>query len=189
MKAFILSLVFAALALADTFKPGTKSSMDISVLEEAKDVWFDEIISVLDGLKIPDVTDSSGNYMKDNVFNIDGRVDEVSFTTDLTQNAVVFSCDKITASFKSGHFRYKVAPLLVSKGHIEVDMNQIGLSVGVRFILKTLDDGRTIPNIETVDILVDVNRSDIKIHMFGNLLTDIGSLFEPFFKGTVVNII
>jgi hypothetical protein len=101
----------------------------------------------------------------------------------------VFSCDKITASFKSGHFRYKVAPLLVSKGHVEVEMNQIGLDVGFRFVLKELDDGRTIPNIETVDIFVDVNRSDVKIHMFGNLLTDIGSLFEVFFKGTVVNII
>jgi hypothetical protein len=58
--------------------------MDVSVLQEAKDVWFDEIIELLDGLKIPDVQDASGNYMKDNVFNIEGRVDEVNFTTDLT---------------------------------------------------------------------------------------------------------
>jgi hypothetical protein len=43
--------------LADTFKAGTKSSMDVAILTEAKDVWFDKIIEVLDGLVIPDVED------------------------------------------------------------------------------------------------------------------------------------
>lgn len=40
-----------------------------------------------------------------------------------------------------------------------------------------------------MDLKVDIDRRDIKIHLFGNLLTDIGSLFEVFFKGTVVDLI
>ena len=32
-----------------------KNSLDISVISQAKDVWFDKIISTLNGLKIPDV--------------------------------------------------------------------------------------------------------------------------------------
>jgi hypothetical protein len=31
--------------------------MDVAILTEAKDVWFDKIIEVLDGLVIPDVED------------------------------------------------------------------------------------------------------------------------------------
>ena len=45
------------------------------------------------------------------------------------------------------------------------------------------------PNIEAVDVKVDIDRKDIKMHLFGNLLTDFGSLFEVFFKGTVVGMI
>jgi len=52
-----------------------------------------------------------------------------------------------------------------------------------------LPDGRRVVNIATVDLKVDIDRKDIKIHLFGNLLTDIGSLFEVFFKGTVVDLI
>jgi len=166
-----------------------KNSLDISVISQAKDVWFDKIISTLNGLKIPDVTDDKGNYLKDNEFFIEGRPDKVDFTTDVPQNAVVFSCKKITAKFKTKHFRYKVAPLLVSKGNAEVKMNTIGIQFGIQFKLKTLPDGRQVPNIATVDLKVDIDRRDIKIHLFGNLLTDIGSLFEVFFKGTVVDLI
>jgi hypothetical protein len=140
-------------------------------------------------VEIPDLTSPKGDYIKDNTFSLEGRVDEVSFTTDVAKNAVVFSCDKITAKFNSKHFRYKVAPLLVSKGHVEVDMNKIGITIGLQFTAKTLPDGRIVPNIEAVDVNVDINRKDIKMHMFGNLLTDIGSIFEALFKSTVVGMI
>lgn len=163
--------------------------MDISVLGQAKDVVFDSILNVINNLTLPDVKDAKGNYLNDNTFNVVGVVDEVNFYSDVANNAVVFSCEKITAAFRSGAFRYKVLPLVVSKGHVEVDMNQIGLTVGLKFVTKTLEDERMIPNIESVDINVNINRKDIKIHMFGNLLTDIGSLFEVFFKGTVVDLI
>lgn len=68
-------------------------------------------------------------------------------------------------------------------------MNKIGLTVGLKFKTNTLPDGRMVPNIETVDINVNIDKNDIKIHLFGNLLTDLGSLFEVFFKGTVVDLI
>lgn len=41
----------------------------------------------------------------------------------------------------------------------------------------------------TVDITVDINRSDIKLHISGNWLSDLGSIFTVFFKGTVVDLI
>lgn len=43
--------------------------------------------------------------------------------------------------------------------------------------------------VETVDIIVDINRNDIKIHIGGGFYSDLASLFKVFFKGTVVDLI
>lgn len=43
--------------------------------------------------------------------------------------------------------------------------------------------------IDTVDIIVDINRNDIKIRISGNWLSDLASIFTVFFKGTVVDLI
>ena len=43
--------------------------------------------------------------------------------------------------------------------------------------------------VDTVDVLVDINRDDIKLHIGGGFWSDIGSLFTIFFKGTVVDMI
>lgn len=68
-------------------------------------------------------------------------------------------------------------------------MNTVDIEVGMAFSTKTLRNGRVVPKVSTVDIKCDINRHDIKIHLFGNLLTDIGSLFEVFFKDTVAELI
>lgn len=77
----------------------------------------------------------------------------------------------------------------MAKGHAEVDMNTVDIEVGIAFSTQTLRHGEILPKISTVDIKCDINRHDIKIHLFGNLISDIGSLFEVFFKGTVAEMI
>ena len=96
---------------------------------------------------------------------------------------------KVSGKFRSGKFRYKVAPLVVAKGHAEVDLHTIEIDVGIKFMNKELRNGHFVPHIDTVDVVCDINRFDINIHLFGNLVTDIGSLFEVFFVGTVADVI
>ena len=43
-----------------TFKAGVKNSLDIAVIEQAKDVYFDKILKIITNLQIPDI------YIKDN---------------------------------------------------------------------------------------------------------------------------
>lgn len=100
--------------------------MDVDVLEQAKDVWFDKIIQIVNNITIPDVTDGK-NYLHDNTFALTGVPEDTIFMADPFNNAVIFTCKKITAKFRSGHFRYKVLPLVVSKGHVVVDLNSIGI--------------------------------------------------------------
>jgi len=43
--------------------------------------------------------------------------------------------------------------------------------------------------VDSVDIVVDIDRNDIKLHIGGGFWTDLASIFKVFFKGTVVNLI
>jgi len=43
--------------------------------------------------------------------------------------------------------------------------------------------------VDTVDVVVDIDRNDIKIHIGGGFWTDLASIFKVFFKGTVVDLI
>ena len=109
--------------------------------------------------------------------------------TDVRKNALVLKNKKITARARSGEFRYKVAPLIVAKGHAEVDMNKVEIDAGLSFSTTTLRDGRVIPYVTAVDVKCNINRFDINIKLCGDFITDVASLFEVFFVGTVAGLI
>ena len=54
-------------------------------------------------------------------------------TSDVANNAVVLNCNKLSAKFRSNKFRYKVAPLIVAKGYVEVDMASVDIGFGLSF--------------------------------------------------------
>ena len=95
----------------------------------------------------------------------------------------------MSAVARSGDFRYKAAPLLVAKGHAEVDMNTVDIEVGMSFSTRTLSSGRIVPFVDSVDVKCNINRFDINIKLFGNIWTDLASLAEVFFVGTVAGLI
>lgn len=96
---------------------------------------------------------------------------------------------KVSASFKTKDFSYHIAPLTNASGHAEVEMHAVDIEVGIAFSVTTLADGRMLPYVTSVDVKCDIDRHDITIHMGGSFLTDIGSLFEIFFKGPVADAI
>jgi len=114
--------------------------------------------------------------------------DDVQFITDVTDNAIVFEVTDFRGTFYCDHFRYKET-IFVAKGDIEVDLKKIKITAGVGFGKTTLPDGRDVPLISAVKVDVDIDRRDIDIHLHGNIWTDFASLFEVFFKGTVIDMI
>lgn len=89
----------------------------------------------------------------------------------------------------TGDYEYHIAPLMNAKGHAEVIMDEITLGLGLSFTSQTLPDGRTVPAVSSYSILVDINRSDIDIKIWGNLWADMAAACEIFFKSTVVEAI
>lgn len=167
---------------------GLKMDIQFDVLRQAANTWFDTIIQVVNGIKIPDVQ-SGKDYMKDNHFYIEQRVSDVSLNPDVDNNAVELVCEKLTAEFRTNKFRYHVAPLVTAKGHAEVDMKTVKIGFALQFKTQTTPEGREIMYCDTVDVTVDIDRNDIKLHVSGNWLSDVGSIFTLFFKGTIVDLI
>jgi len=168
---------------------GVKNSLDIAVIEQAKDVYFDNIISLINNLQLPDIyLDDDKGYMIDNKFVLLESASDVQFTTDVSENAVIFEVTDFRGTFYCDHFRYKET-IFIAKGSVEVDLKKIQIKAGVGFGKQTLPDGRMVPLIEAVNVDMDIDRRDINIHMHGNIWTDFASLFEIFFKGTVIGMI
>lgn len=68
-------------------------------------------------------------------------------------------------------------------------MDTVNIGVGLQFTTQTLPDGRVVPAINSVDVLVDIDRNDIDIKIWGNIWADFAAAFEIFFKSTVVQLI
>lgn len=68
-------------------------------------------------------------------------------------------------------------------------MNKVKIGFGLQFKTQIAPDGRQLMMVDTVDIIVDIDRNDIKIHISGNWLSDLGNIFTVFFKGPVVDAI
>ena len=184
------SIVVACMALLTTcclgYHAGIKNSLDISVVEQAKDVYFDEIVKLINNLELPDFyLDDDKGYFLDNRFVLQQDSSDVQFTTDVQDNAIILEVTDFRGTFYCDQFRYKEL-LFVAKGSIEVDLKKIQITAGVGFGKQTLEDGRDVPLIKAVKVDMDIDRRDIDIHMHGNIWTDLTSLFEVFFKGTVI---
>jgi len=144
----------------------------------------------INGITIPDMVSSDGkSWMKDNYFEYDSAADHVYFTTDVLKNAMVLSCHKVTAKFWSNNFNYHEAPLVNASGRLEVDLNTIRIDIGLGFSMQTLPDGRTVPMVTGQDVVVNIDRFDLKISIWGSFLADTVDLIKPFIKGYVCDLL
>ena len=172
-----------------TFKAGVKNSLDIAVIEQAKDVYFDKILKIITNLQIPDIyIKDNEDYMIGNTLVIQEQPTDVRFYTSVEQNAVIFEMDNLSCQFYCDKFRAKEL-IFVAKGDVEVDMKDVKIVVGLAFDTMTLTDGRIVPQVSAINVDFEISRRHLDIHLHGNLWTDFASVFEVFFKGTVVGLI
>ena len=66
-KTLVATLFLSSVALAtDSTTNGLAGSFDVSVLEQAKDVYFNEVLSLINGLEIPDFEQDKHDYIRQN---------------------------------------------------------------------------------------------------------------------------
>lgn len=179
----VSALVFGASA---TNTSGIHAELDISVIEQAKNVYLDSVLKYLNNLQLPDVNSDDGHdYLHGNHISVSQDAQNVVFDVDVANNAITLNCNDLSANFYTDSFRAK-SLIFVAKGHLEVKMETVGIGLGLSFTTQTLPDGRVVPAVNSVDVNVDINRNDIDIKIWGNIWSDFASAFEIFFKSTVV---
>jgi hypothetical protein len=157
-KRLEFSRTLKELGLEDiTVDNGFNIDINFDVLKNAGNVWFDELIQVLNGLEIPDYEKDKNAYMKDNHFYIESRVDDVIMTPDPVNNSVSLVCNRLTALFVCDDFKYKLAPFVVAEGDVEVAMNEVRIGFGLKFETQIVN-GRQLMAVETVDIIIDIDK-------------------------------
>mmetsp|Transcript_33278 Transcript_33278/g.43827 ORF Transcript_33278/g.43827 Transcript_33278/m.43827 type:complete len:457 (+) Transcript_33278:60-1430(+) len=168
---------------------GINVSLDLRTLSQAKDEIFDQIISFIDDVKIPDVQ-LKGNkgYLIENSFHLSQNNKLVNFYNDVSNNAVVFEADNLSATFHCGHFKLKEG-FVQAKGHADVDLQRLKLQVGIGFTTQKLLDGRILPAITTVDVQFMISEQDIQVHLHGNVWSEFAGSFISFFKGPMIKLI
>ena len=104
------AILFGALLVVQTlaqqtFMPGVKSAMDISVIQQGKDTYFDSVMKLVNNIKIPDIYTPDGKgYFKSNSFVYTERDDMVKFSPDILNNAMVLTCRRVSAMLYSNDF-------------------------------------------------------------------------------------
>ena len=61
-------LVNSVACVTNSTTNGVSASFDIAVLEQAKDVYFDKLLSLINTIEIPDFVQDKNDYLKDNSF-------------------------------------------------------------------------------------------------------------------------
>ena len=168
---------------------GIHASLDISILEQAKDIYTVEILKFLNNLALPNIDSNDGkDYLHGNHITVSQSAANVLFDVDLPNNALTLTLNKLSANFYTDSFRAH-SWIFVAKGHLEVIMDTVNVGLGLSFTTQTLPDGRVVPMVNAVDVLVDINRNDINIKIWGNIWSDFAAAFEIFFKSTIVQLI
>ena len=150
---------------------------------------MDKIVETLNNLQLPNFDSDDGkDYLHSNHVSVSQDASNVILAVDTANNAVTLTMNDLSANFYTDSFRAH-SWIFVATGHAEVKMDTVNIGMGLSFSTQTTDDGKVVPAVSAVDVLVDINRDDIDIKIWGNIWSDFASAFEIFFKSTVVDLI
>ena len=171
------------IGLVSAFAPGGGASLDIIMVESAKDVYWNYLMEVLGNTPIPNLS-FKGGYLNDNKFAITEKASDVNIQTDVAHNGVKLSIDSLSAQFHSGSFKYKWE-FITAKGHVDVDISRMSVHTTLGLTTQTLSNGEVVPAFTVPEVSVNLPKDGIKIHIHGNAAASIADAFKSLFMGTI----
>lgn len=115
------------------FLPGIIGELDISVIQKAKQMYFNFILNYLKELEVPDTDFRNGlaiGHINNNTAFVQEAPNNIDLVTNQTINAVRLSAKNLKIGFKSNDFHYKLG-LIVAKGSIDALLSNVTLNISV----------------------------------------------------------
>ena len=185
-RVFLLALgALLPLQPVYTFDAGATASLDIGLIQEAKDVYWNYVMNILANVQIPDI-DFHGGYIHANTFHISQASQNVQINTDVPVNGIKLSVNDLGAGFKSNSFKYKLS-FLTAKGSVEVSMSQVSVAVDIGLTQQKLSNGKVVPGFTTSGVSVHIPSDHMSIKIKGNIISKIADAFKSLFKSTIVH--
>ena len=172
-----------------SFDPGVTASLDINVFDQAKDVYFDLIMNVLENVKLPDFPfqkESVNGHMNDNTFGVLEIPSNVQITNRPDVNGIELSIDDLYATFFCKDFTFNYA-FVHAAGNVTVDFQHFTVKAIASFDTQTLQNGKVVPAFKIEVIDVDLPKEFVSIKIQGNVFAQIADVFKPIFESMVRN--
>jgi len=147
-------------------------------------VYFNKILDIIRSVKVPDFSFDEG-HINGNTFAITENSQNVNFSSDPNQNALVFSVADLAGEFKCDDFKYTELYIFKASGSADVKMKNVSVTVGLQMTTQAGSEGRLLPAVAAVDVAVKIDKGGLDISLKGNYLTKLASWFEWFFEGTI----
>jgi hypothetical protein len=95
----------------------------------AKDVYFDRVKNIVNGLSIPDL-DIPGGHLNGNSFHYDQKVSD--FKLEAGTNSIKFYADKLSGSFHSKDFRLKES-IFIATGNVDAKIKSMSVDFELEY--------------------------------------------------------
>ena len=128
-------------------------------------------------------------YIKDNDFKFVVPTDSIYFNNDAADNCMKIKLRKMGVKFTTGNFHAHYG-IFGAHGDAKMTIDSTELEVGYRLIMQGLEDGRSVPGIESCYFNMDsFDKSDLSFQVHGSFWDGFIDMFKNTFEGKIVDAI
>lgn len=180
-----LQLIFFLVPLIAAVNPGGTATLDIGVIEQAKDAYYNVLMQLLANLDVPDV-DFDGGYLRQNSFYIKEAVQDMRISADQDLNGIRFEFNNLEAEFQSKDFHASYG-IIQTSGSMSIDIKQVYIAFTEQTDMTTLPNGRVVPALVSVHIVTQIptDMDHFKVHFEGDFAAEVINLLAPLFAGAI----
>jgi hypothetical protein len=117
----VIAAIYSILGSVNSLDAGATASLDIGLVQDAKDVYWNFVMNILKNATVPDIS-FKGGYVNKNQFQVTETSKNVQIENVAAKNGVKMSVNDLKASFKSSDMKYKWG-IITAKGSVEVKMS------------------------------------------------------------------
>ena len=128
-------------------------------------------------------------YLKDNDFTVTVPTDSFYFNNDAENNCMKVKLRKMNAKFTVDNFHAHYG-IFGAYGDAKMTIDSTKLEFGYRLIKQELDDGRSVPGIESCYFNFDeFDKGDLSFEIHGSFWDGFIDMFKNLFEGKIVDAI
>lgn len=179
----------------DTNSPGLSMSLDLSLINQFKDVHMNTIIQNFNGMQIADFNLGPEGHINSNKIFVKVRNYDIQLLANGTANSYTFKMKNLYFFIRSQDFKYNMWFVPI-KASLDIEVGQVNLDFELELRNRTViwknpsgvNESRIIPqiNISQAELVIDPQR--MKFNIGGSIVAQVVDIILPMFSGLITTI-